>query len=326
MEQNLNNNRTTDKIPHSFHLGEQPVQEFDNTSLEEAVEKGYIATPDHVHDLIVTERLPVEAQPAVEKKSKKGLILGATAGMAGVAIAAGAFIGLNSGDSSEAAPETPPQSPGTEEVVPEVPVEDTATTPETPVEQEMSYEQLVERIKIPAGLSAEEYAKTLIDSRLTNWTNAGTGEDLFNGIMEHHSNSTEPISTFYEQKAEEASTPYIEALFIPDYEDVPSLKNTISFQISSTAITYTSWMKTYDYDNSMTTPEWFEGLTVTSVETLEEDPENQARTIYVRGYQYNNASDSLPDSVNAHLNGKTWDHTITTRVIDGVEYIADWAD
>lgn len=110
---------TEQQIPHSGNLPEQlreqPVQDFDNTSLPEAVERELLQTPTSPASL-------PEAQPAPEqtKKGKKGLVIGVSAGLAGAALVAGSIIGLNAAAGGAEEPEAPVADPkGTTEVTPE---------------------------------------------------------------------------------------------------------------------------------------------------------------------------------------------------------------
>ena len=110
---------TEQQIPHSGNLPEQlreqPVQDFDNTSLPEAVERELLQTPTSPASL-------PEAQPAPEqtKKGKKGLVIGVSASLAGAALVAGSIIGLNAAAGGAEEPEAPVADPkGTTEVTPE---------------------------------------------------------------------------------------------------------------------------------------------------------------------------------------------------------------
>lgn len=123
---------TERQIPHSGNpnlpegLREQPVNDFDNTRLSEAYERDLLETPTS------PSALP-EALPAPEqKKSKKGLAIGISAGLAGAAIVAGSIIGINAaaqgGDEAEA-PAADPKT--TTEVTPDPEPEKSAEELET---------------------------------------------------------------------------------------------------------------------------------------------------------------------------------------------------
>lgn len=135
-------------VPHSGHLGfEQPVQEFDNTTLYQAHEQGLITIPENPSAL-------------VEAPKPKGRVLAFVGGLAAAGAGAVAFLTMSSGGETATVPtapteqepvNTPEATPQTVEtpvpttvdiVIPELeqapqaePVLMTATTPEGLLEQ-----------------------------------------------------------------------------------------------------------------------------------------------------------------------------------------------
>lgn len=111
---------TEQQIPHSGnpnlpeHLREQPVNDFDKTSLPEAYAQQLLQTPTS------PSTLP-EAQPVPEqKKSKKGPLVGIAAGLAGMAIVAASVIGVNNAAKKNEEAEAPAPTPNTStEVMPD---------------------------------------------------------------------------------------------------------------------------------------------------------------------------------------------------------------
>lgn len=85
-----------EQVPHSgVHLNERPVRTFDNTPPRDAVERGLVnPTPDTAEELAT-------------KKKRRGLIIGATATVAGAAVVAGSILGIKA--ATDAAGHTPPE-------------------------------------------------------------------------------------------------------------------------------------------------------------------------------------------------------------------------
>lgn len=101
-----NDQGTKSRIPHSGRHGyEQPVQEFDNTSLGEAHERGLILTPDSPAPLLTLDQ---------EDKKTLGWRKPAAAGALVLVAVAGAFgIGkATSGGEANSQPETQPSATG----------------------------------------------------------------------------------------------------------------------------------------------------------------------------------------------------------------------
>lgn len=176
MENNLNTNRpqTTEKIPHSGNLPgelrETPMRHFDTPLADAPV------NPLDINDFTPTEVVTTAPE---KKKSRKGLLIGASAGLAGVALVAGSIMGISAANSGEKETEPPVTDPkGTVEV------EETPVEPTTPEEFRAAYEAsllrgeaLTEHFTIPAGLTDQELGVVIID-KITEWENYGANKQL----------------------------------------------------------------------------------------------------------------------------------------------------
>jgi len=101
-----------------------------------------------------------------EKIRKIGCVVLALAGIGG------ALLTGCSGDTSSAAMPTATPT-ATVEPPPIAATPEQTLTPTTTAERALTYEQQVAALEIPAGLSAEELAETLVAERWTLWVNYG---------------------------------------------------------------------------------------------------------------------------------------------------------
>ncbi len=314
---------TEQNFPHSGgrnvpeELREQPVREFDKTSMEEAIEMGYLGVP--TSPSVIPEAQPAisEVKPTPEKKKRKGLIIGLSAGAAGAVIAASAIIGINASNSTETedAPEADPKA--TTEVAP-----DPETVPEP--EKELSLEQQIDALKIEAGQTPEVYAKTLFEDRIGNWGLAGT-ETLWEQYLEADG-ETQRGGVLQEKIADEQKNIYANALFQPGWQDNLSVLADQYREINE--ISLTDWLRAHveiEIGGSEA-PEWQQGMVVEQVELLEESPEAGTRKLFIAGYETNNGAETAnKTSLNTKYNGAPWSFYVTTVVVDGTEYISGWS-
>lgn len=184
-------------------------------------------------------------------------------------------------------------------------------------------EELINEKKIPSGLSAEDYAGMLLETRVPEWILGGSDEAYWDEATAVY---REPDDKTIETRiAEEQSNIYANALFVPGWRSVPGLVNVNESYTSNNTNTKIDWLRAHDFDGSLGTPDWDEGMVVELTEVREESEDG--RTIFVAGYQTNNASEtSNPSSINAKNNGAAWNFTITTTVLDGHEYVSNWTN
>lgn len=326
----------------SPEMRETPVREFRDTSLEEATTlpefKSKLPTGEVVTVASFTGQSPetvevisdvppttppiVTAEQGSPKPERKRLGLGAKigAGLAGLALAGGAALGItsavNAGNNTP--PEDDPKGNGQVE-------EEPGTGEEKPpvVEEEKTIEQLINETKIEAGLSAEEYAETL-QNRLNDWALAGATDNAFNDWSDSDSKDA-----FEDQLAAAETTVYTNALFGPGYQNEPSLVNAEANLTARNAAWLASWMRSYDYEKDTGTLKI--DSAIEQAEVLSENPETGERVIYIAGYDTNNAEEARFTSednraIALSSNGQSWDHTLTVKDIEGVTYITKWED
>ncbi|MGH7218302.1 MAG: hypothetical protein ACREGE_02580 [Candidatus Microsaccharimonas sp.] len=207
-----NSGQQTEYTPHSGVSGiETPVNDFDNTTLREAEERGLIEVPGAVP----TDLIPTYTQTAEsEKPSKKKLSLGAKigAGAAGLLIAGGAVFGvtqLNNGGENNTPPEDDPKDTTQVEEEP-APVEEepTVETPELITSlQDTTWEgfsasprtEQVAYSYYRLDQNADRHTDAVVDKDRTTWTEPShdmTGQqivDNFNYVRDESGLSYEIV-------------------------------------------------------------------------------------------------------------------------------------
>lgn len=152
----------------------------------------------------------IETKEDKSKKASKLKKLGV--GALVVAVGAGVWAGVNSSDRDE-------QKPAPTAAAPADPSGETSASAEpTAGETELSYEEEVAALEIPAGLSAEELANTYVADRMTAWLGAGSDDSIFDdegGIFVDWTKVSE-----IEKHTNKLFT---DALFVEDWKDKPDL-------------------------------------------------------------------------------------------------------
>lgn len=293
---------TEQQIPHSGtlpeSLREQPVRDFDNTSLPEAYEQGHLVTPESPAPLL-------DAHEAPAKKNRKGLLIGLGATGAGIALAAGAVFGVNA---LNQAPKTEPTAAAPADPS-ETPAE--ASPPASPEVQTFTAEQL----EIPAGLDAETLGKTIVADRWSEWLNAGATNEL--RWAAHDVN--ESWDEFLPKMVDNNREVFADALYVPGWQSNENLLKDITTTRNANLANLqwyvaTAWSGDQKPQNKEGYRSW---LTVELVQELE-DHVDETRTIEVT---YSNANNSTMNDGPAPDPGGIF--TITTKVVDGKEKIAE---
>lgn len=294
-----------EQVPHSgVHHGERPVDEFDKTDLAEAAERGLVnPVPD----------TPAELVPEKAKKSRRGLLIGATATVAGAAIVAGSWLGVKAATDAGAESEAPAPNPNETSLIEESPAPEETTAP---IEQELTLEQQIAEKQIPAGLSPEEYATALFE-RQTDWANAGANDDLVIRSVEANLSWEE----FLPQVVEENAAVFIPALFGPNWRDSEQVVEYVDAMKRMNLTTLQNYVGTAWNQNER--PENIEGYRTWREPS---DPrlvidEGNGRSFQIMVMEFDNSvNNSIDDNVIEAYNGRI-KLLLSTSVIDGVEYI-----
>lgn len=170
--------------------------------------------------ILPEEIIEVEAK----KKPRKGPVIGAISGLAGLAIGIASFVGINSLNEEKegpikeepvaTAPVTPGEGSGEEEPV--------VNTPETPVSGEQLPADM--DLEIPAGLTSEELGQVFID-RYNAWGEAGSNNKAINDESITAEGNNVSMGEFVTGKATEFAPYFADALFISDWQSRPDLTN-----------------------------------------------------------------------------------------------------
>lgn len=253
-----------------------------------------------------------EPEKAPEKKSKKGLLIGITAGLAGAAVAAAAIMGVN------ASGETPQTQPTAE--APADPREVVPEAPEVPAAGELLPADM--DLDLLAGLSSEELGQAFID-RYNAWGEAGSNNAAILDEQSTAAGNNISMGEFVTGKAQQFAPYFADLLFVPDWRDRPDLVNTYESRIEINAHRLELNIKT---SNPAFGDEeaWSYVSTVDAVREVASD--GTTRTLEI----------DFTDSNNAEKNGVGEDfafedevitvpygtRTVTFVTVDGVERIA----
>ncbi len=254
-----------------------------------------------------------EAGRSPEKKSRKGLIIGVTSGIAGATLAAGAVMGLNAANQAEA-PSTQPTA--------EAPADPSEPSPEAPASAELT----VEQVEIQAGLSAEQVGQTIIE-RFDDWQNAGTNDPA---IWNEWRSMPLEMTTgeFVVGKAEAFGAVYAQALYVDGWEAQEDLVRNYDFGVRTNANTLEMNLKT---SNPTDNPEDLQGFqrNIKFESAREVSIGDGTRVIEIDFSESNNADQNRAGEAfgpeTATFGQPTGRFTMTLVTVNGVERIAQTA-
>jgi hypothetical protein len=296
---------TSEQIPHSgIHYDERPVDEFDHTSLPDAVERGLVnPMPDTPAGLEQTE--------STEKKSHKKLVIGGAAFLAGAAVIAGSVIGL------KAAGDAPKNA---------LPAPDPKATSHTPEATPTAQPEVltVQSAEIPAGLTPEQLGTTLID-RLSSWDMAGATAANRDAYFAEGA-KTGNANTYATQVSESNGDIYAEALFGPNWQSVPILATYVPNEKIANADIIELWFKTSSGTSGLDTSPFRNWDTVDSVTVVSQNATSVTEHIDVTSNnnagQGNRAETLAPGT--AAQNGEKFVVKATFTTVGGVEKISNF--
>lgn len=245
----LPNNKSTDteKLPHSGNLPEglkeNPFNNFDNTSLEQA----YALTDTSGNFVITTPESAIELIETAPKKSKKGLFIGLGATAAGLIVAGGAFFGIS------AANETPKSEPIAEapaDPAEPVPSTETENPIETPVVSTNENDPLITAENEAAILESLRFTSDLdgqavgekYTSNISRWGSAGATSETFYAWVEA---GLPDMDIYAAEIAKNNVHVYATGLFGQDYESNPYVMDYISGVEKSNAAAIIGFTQTY---------------------------------------------------------------------------------
>jgi hypothetical protein len=299
---------TAEQIPHSgIHHDERPVDEFDHTSLPEAVERGLVnPTPDTAAELE-----PAEQASSTEKKSHKKLVIGGAAFLAGAAVIAGSVIGL------KAAGDAPKNTP---------PAPDPKATSQTPEATPTAAPEVltVASLEIPAGLTPEQLGQTLVADRLSAWAMAGSIPDVQNQWLDYVSSGKGSTGAFVDGQVATNGAFFAEALFVPGFKSDALLTDQVSGWTKQNATLLEDWLLTYNSHDPKDLEPFNDYFTVESTTVVSQTTDSI--TLAIAATDHNNAAQnrigSQYDPGAVALDGYKFVMTVTLTSVGGAEKIS----
>ena len=334
------------------HLSEVP---YDNTSLQEAIDNADLrdnidtgqlqevqtgtywsdrpparevtallddqqpALPDHApvaEAATASTYQPVESLPnAPEKKSKKrpAMIVGALGALAATGAAAAAlFMGPKGGDNAGA---TAPETSRPVATAPAVPGE---TAKPTDGEAEPF---TVDSLKIPAGLSDQQFGQTFIN-HYVRWIHNGATTESQKKWLDN------PNDAILSQIASDNTFTAAEALYGPDWQKNPILVKEVKVPEQSNEDYLRMRFMTDGNPNGGDPVAYSENMTVDTVERVSANPDG-GRTLHITGHIWNNSDKNSMGATFPEVkknNGKAYSTTVTTKIVNGTEYIVNYPD
>jgi hypothetical protein len=296
---NLHSGITPEQIPHSgIHHDEYPVDEFDNTPLPEAMERGLVnPTPD----------TPAGLEPAdpAEKKSHKRLVIGGAAFLAGAAVIAGSVIGIKavSDAPKNSAPEPDPNA--------------TSQTPEaTPPSTEQAEVLTVKSLELPATLTPEQLGTTFVQDRRSRWQMAGSvgGDQLKNDWIR----TTLADKDFLAPIIAMNGDTFADALFVSNWRENPDLVKWIEATKANNFAGLQLWLKTYNSGDSNDVEPFNYSATVESTTVVSQT----ANTVSISSAatEHTNADKNRADKLDpggATVDGNKMTVNTTFQLVDG---------
>jgi hypothetical protein len=299
-----------DHVPHTGNLPEglqeNPLNNFDKTSLRDAVDQGLISTPHSTEGY---------AEPIAEKRKRSSLLKTVGVFAAGLAVAGAGFAGYSTMNNT---PKPQPVATAPGEPLPEATPSIEPSQP-TPVESEapVSGGELlsVEALEIPTGLDAEELGTMIVADRFTKWGNAGAVDSLLQESMDRNLG----WDTLIPEKVSENRKIFADALYVEGWEQNTQLRTYVDGSSKANENTL-KWYTSTQW-NGEEKPENIEGykveLTVDGVQEVESD--DTSRTIEVAYTNHTNSD--LNRGPEPETQGGIY--TITLEDVNGTEKIAD---
>jgi hypothetical protein len=302
----------SEQIPHSgIHHDEHPVDEFDNTPLPEAVERGLVNP---------TPNTPAGLEPTdpTEKKSHKKLVIGGAAFLAGAAVIAGSVIGIKAAGDAPKNTAPAPDPKATSQTPEATPTP--SSTPEQPL--------TVQSLEIPANLTPEQLGVTLIQDRLSQWEMAGATDA--NTTAWHQAPN---LDAFVLDLGQQNADKFSQALFVDGWQTDSSLASFSAAEQKSNAHTVENFFKT----NHVTASEKAEfpmdfkpynrsiSVAPADVKFVSQSPGEITLSILATEHDNkdrNRIGTTLSNDNQAQIEGNRFRANVTLKNVNGIEKIA----
>jgi len=301
---NPTNNQSTEQIPHSGNLPEglreDKVNDFDNTTLHQAVESNLITTPD------TAEELTAEA-PKKSHKRRNIIIGGVATFLAGTVVATTAFLTAPSDESGNAPIKGEPVP-----AEPAAPAEPADGGEQEPVSTGFEVFDLptVAEVEISADQSEEAIAEDVF-STMSQWWMTGATKEMSDYSLEGD-NVLLSTTEFATKVSETVDPVFEEALFgenasNPDFQQAIELQKTIHNQVL---------VSNYASYGANSEAPYYKKLVFTGLDSYINN-EDGTTTLYVNVIQEDNADQNVVGEVGTSGNGHESHGTIVVDDIDG---------
>lgn len=280
----------------------QPTVEATEQTDEPAVTAGFVPTG--------------ELTTAPEKKKGKKVLFGALGAAAATAVAAASLYLLPKGENSTE--NKGPAPTGTVATATAKAGEATPGKGEVSKSTDGEVEPFtVESMQIPAGLSPEEFGKAYVGNRLNRTIAAGATKENQARFLAN------PTQTLLNSIASQNTFISAPALYGPDWQKDPAIAEFVKNEEADNATFLRMWYQTKDAPLGNGDIAFTETFVASNTTLISTNPDG-GRTLSIDGNQYNNAN---KNSIGAQfprylqLNGKSFTITVTTKVVNGKEYV-----
>lgn len=195
-----------------------------------------------------------------------------------------------------------------------------ATTPAT--EQTTTPENgelTVKKVEIPAGLSAEELGKTIVEGRWSDWVNAGASDQLRYDRLK----ANESWGEYLPKVADNNTSIFESALYEDNWQSNPNLVTNVTNSASANLAVLKWYVTTaWSGDEKPQNKEGFRSwMTVDKVTEVDDgDNDNTTRTVEVAYTNKTNGNMNEGPKLDPNDKG-VW--TISTKTVNGVEKITN---
>jgi hypothetical protein len=286
-------NTETEQVLHTGQLEgdlrETPVREFDNTTLNQAVEKDLLVTPSSAAELI---------EAGSEKKSKKKLIITLGSAAAGLALIGAGVFGITAANQP---PKNQPVATASGDPTPEA----TSSTPET--------ELSVASLEIPSSVAPEK-AASMVEQDFAQWQMAGAKDATYKDNLNYDGTTID----FAREIAAKNTPIFSEALFVPTWQSDSQLAGRVQGEQANNAARLESWLMTYKSGDPADKEVYKYWSTVDSTDVTASTP--TSASVDVTTTEHNNSaknriSQYTPDELTQ--NGNRYVAHIDLVVVDG---------
>jgi len=251
-----------------------------------------------------------------------------TAGLAGLAlVGGGAVVGVNLANSGEKPAENPAD---TSEPFEPTPVDsgepnEPADNGENLDEEFTEADLTVEALEIPAGLSAEDFARTLTERNLAVWKPL-QNDEFFSYVLTEFGNGT-PLADTVRERSNELAAIVHKSTFTEEALSTSNVQYYLKIRDNVIFASLQGWLITYESGNPEDIEPYDGGTNLISATEVSKD-EAGGREINMVTQQYDNRDlnrmgTKYVNSIGGEVSFNPLTYTVNTVVVGGVEKISN---